>query len=49
MMLVKQERPLQSFGLTGALLLAAGLGLWIPVVLHFLHSGEVPRLLCPLH
>ena len=32
MMLVKQERPLQSFGLTGALLLAAGLGLGLPVV-----------------
>ena len=32
MMLVKQERPLQSFGLTGATLLTAGLGLASPVV-----------------
>jgi hypothetical protein len=44
MMLVKQERPLQSFGLTGAVLLITGLGLGIPVVLQFLHSGLVPRL-----
>jgi hypothetical protein len=44
MMLVKQERPLQSFGLTGAVLLAAGLALGLPVVLQFLHSGLVPRL-----
>ena len=44
MMLVKQERPLQSFGLTGAALLAAGLGLGLPVVLEFLHTGLVPRL-----
>ena len=44
MMLVKQERPLQSFGLTGAVLLAAGLGLGLPVVLQFLRSGMVPRL-----
>jgi hypothetical protein len=44
MTLVKQERPLQSFGLTGAALLAAGLGLGLPVVLEFLHTGVVPRL-----
>ena len=44
MLLVKQERPLQSFGLTGAVLFAAGLGLGLPVVLQFLHSGMVPRL-----
>jgi hypothetical protein len=44
MMLVKQERPLQSFWLTGAVLLAAGLVLGLPVVLQFLHSGLVPRL-----
>ena len=44
MRLVKQERPLQSFGLTGAALLIIGLALGLPVVLHFLHSGMVPRL-----
>jgi glycosyltransferase involved in cell wall biosynthesis len=44
MMLVKQERPLQSFGLTGAILLAAGLGLGLPVILEFLNTGLVPRL-----
>ncbi len=44
MMLVKQERPLQSFGLTAALLLIAGVGLGIPIVLEFLRSGLVPRL-----
>jgi hypothetical protein len=44
MMLVKQERPLQFFGLAGTLLFAAGLGLGAPVVLEYLHSGLVPRL-----
>jgi len=44
MMLVKQERPLQSFGLTGLILLAIGLGLGLPVVLEFLNTGLVPRL-----
>jgi hypothetical protein len=44
MMLVKQERPLQSFGLTGAALLTTGLGLGLPVVAQFLHTGMVPRL-----
>lgn len=44
MMLVKQERPLQSFGATGAVLLTAGLGLGLPVVLEFLQTGLVPRL-----
>jgi hypothetical protein len=44
MMLVKQERPLQSFALTGGALLAAGLGFGLPVVLEFLHTGLVPRL-----
>lgn len=44
MMLVKQERPLQSFGLTGTILLSAGLGLGLPVILHFLRNGNVPRL-----
>jgi glycosyltransferase involved in cell wall biosynthesis len=44
MMLVKQERPLQSFGLTGVVLLLVGFGLGLPVVLQFLRSGMVPRL-----
>jgi len=44
MMLVKQERPLQFFGLAGIVLLLAGLGLGAPVVLEFLRSGLVPRL-----
>jgi hypothetical protein len=43
MMLVKQERPLQSFGMTGAALLAAALALGLPVVLEFLRTGLVPR------
>lgn len=44
MMLVKQERPLQSFALTGMLLLLAGLALGVPVILEFLETGLVPRL-----
>jgi hypothetical protein len=44
MKLVKQERPLQSFGATGALLLVAGLVLGLPVVTFFLHTRLVPRL-----
>ena len=44
MKLVKQERPLQTFGLTAAMLLAVGLGLGLPVVTEFLHTGLVPRL-----
>jgi len=44
LILVKQERPLQSFGLTGAGLLLAAVGLGLPVILEFLRSGVVPRL-----
>jgi hypothetical protein len=43
-MLVKQERPLQWFGVAGVALLAISLGLALPVVLHFLQTGLVPRL-----
>jgi hypothetical protein len=42
--LVKRERPLQFFGLTGALMLILGLGLGLPVVLEFFRTGLVPRL-----
>lgn len=42
--LVKDERPLQFFSLAGLLLLAAGFGLGIPVVLGFLKTGLVQRL-----
>jgi hypothetical protein len=43
-MLVKQERPLQSFGLTGVALMGAALILGLPVVLEFHRTGLVPRL-----
>ena len=41
--LVKDERPLQFFSLSGAALLALALALGIPVVTEFLHTGLVPR------
>ena len=44
LILVKQERPLQSFGLTGAALLSAALGLGAPVILAFVRSGMVLRM-----
>jgi hypothetical protein len=43
-MLVQQERPLQSFGATGTALLVIGLVLGMPVVVEFLRTGMVPRL-----
>lgn len=43
-LLTKDERPLQFFGVCGLLLLVFGLVLGIPVVLDFLHTGLVPRL-----
>jgi len=43
-MLVKQERPLQSFGISGTVLLSACLVLGLPVVLEFHRTGLVPRL-----
>ena len=42
--LVKEERPLQFFSLIGAVMLAIGLALGIPVIIEFLHSHLVPRL-----
>jgi glycosyltransferase involved in cell wall biosynthesis len=42
--LVKEERPLQFFSLSGLVLLLLGIGLGVPVVLEFLATGLVPRL-----
>jgi glycosyltransferase involved in cell wall biosynthesis len=44
MMLVKNERPLEFFGLIGVVLLIAGLLLGLPVVFEFLETQLVPRL-----
>jgi glycosyltransferase involved in cell wall biosynthesis len=43
-LLVKEERPLQFFALIGVLLLLAGFGVALPVIVEFLHTGLVPRL-----
>lgn len=42
-LLVKEERPLQLFGLLGFLLFAASLILGYPVVVEYLQTGLVPR------
>lgn len=42
--LVKEERPLQFFALSGLGLLVLGIGLGVPVVMQFLATGLVPRL-----
>ena len=42
--LVKEERPMQSFGLTAALLALVSVILAVPVVVTFLETGLVPRL-----
>jgi glycosyltransferase involved in cell wall biosynthesis len=42
--LVKEERPLQFFWLSGAVLLLIAFGLGIPVVLEFMQTGLVLRL-----
>jgi glycosyltransferase involved in cell wall biosynthesis len=42
--LVKEERPLQFFMLTGLALLLAGFALGLPVVVEFARTGLVPRL-----
>ena len=41
--LVKDERPLPFFSLIGLILLLVALGLGIPIILEFLHTGLVPR------
>lgn len=42
--LVKQERPLMFFSIIGGVVLLCGIGLGLPVVLDFFHTGLVPRL-----
>jgi hypothetical protein len=42
--LVKEERPIQFFGLIGLLLVGLALWLGLPVVFEFLQTGLVPRL-----
>ncbi len=42
--LVKEERPLQFFGVAGMVLLAGGIALGLPVVIEFFQIGLVPRL-----
>ncbi|HEY6824687.1 MAG TPA: hypothetical protein VI195_09620, partial [Steroidobacteraceae bacterium] len=42
--LLKEERPLAFFGTASALLVLVALGLGIPVVVEYLHTGLVPRL-----
>ena len=42
--LLKEQRPLQFFGLAAVVLLALGVGLGIPVITEFLRTGLVPRL-----
>jgi hypothetical protein len=44
LLLVKDERPLPFFSLSGAILFVAGMALGIPVVLDFWRTGLVPRL-----
>jgi hypothetical protein len=43
-LLIRDERPLQFFGIAGLALLSAAFGLGIPVVLEFVQIGLVPRL-----
>jgi glycosyltransferase involved in cell wall biosynthesis len=42
--LIKDERPLQFFGLIGLIGCLLGMGLGAPVVFTYLHTGLVPRL-----
>ncbi|HVB69802.1 MAG TPA: glycosyltransferase [Acetobacteraceae bacterium] len=44
LVLVKEERPLQFFSATAALLLVAALAFGVPVISGFLQTGLVPRL-----
>ena len=42
-MLIQQERPLQVFSACSAVLCGLGIGLGLPLILHFLRTGLVPR------
>ena len=42
--LIKDERPLQFFGLFGLFWVLVGIGLGFPIITHFLQTGLVPRL-----
>lgn len=44
LVLVKEERPFQFFGLAGLALLLAGIALGVPVIADYLRTGLVPRL-----
>ncbi len=44
LILVKETRPLQFFSLIGLVLLVMGVGLAVPVVIDYVHTGLVPRL-----
>ncbi|HET6183899.1 MAG TPA: glycosyltransferase family 2 protein [Acetobacteraceae bacterium] len=44
LVLIKEERPLQFFALTGFVLLVAAVALGLPVVVEFARTGLVPRL-----
>ena len=44
MLLVQRERPLTFFGVAGLLLLLAGIGIFMPVLVEYLQTGLVPRL-----
>lgn len=42
-LLVKEERPLQFFALLGGLLALLSIGVAMPVVIEYIHTGLVPR------
>ncbi|MFL5283062.1 MAG: glycosyltransferase family 2 protein [Rhodopila sp.] len=42
--LIQQEHPLEVFSIAALLLVSMGLGMGIPVVMEFAHTGLVPRL-----
>jgi glycosyltransferase involved in cell wall biosynthesis len=42
--LIRQERPLEVFSIAALIFAGLGIGLGIPVVVEFLHTGLVPRL-----
>ena len=44
LLLVKEKRPLQFFGLAGLAFMVLGIGLAVPVVLDYVRTGLVPRL-----